>query len=165
MEQPGSGSITTKVCTKGKKSRTVMQAGGRETINIFDGVQAYMYIPSQNMAIVVPVGQVTEQVPEVGDYKKDCEYLGQEALDGKKCGVYNCTKGGVPVKMWVDESMDFPVKMETRGMTAYYKNVVVDAPLDDSLFSLPAGVKTQDISAMMQGLKGITGEGKGDSKE
>ncbi|MBM3249875.1 MAG: hypothetical protein FJZ09_03385 [Candidatus Omnitrophica bacterium] len=157
METPVMGSTATKVYTKGKKSRMVMQTGGIETITIFDGVQAYMYMPAQNMAVTVPAGEAAGQVPEVGDYKKDCEYLGQEACDGKNCGVYNCSKGAVPVKMWMDESVDFPVKLETGGATVHYKNLVVNAPLDDSLFVLPAGVRQQDISGMMQGLQGAGG--------
>ena len=162
VQQAGVGQgMTTKVYTKGKKSRMEMQAAGMQSISLFDGVQAYMYIPSQNMAIAVPMQQAASQVPMIEDYQKDCQSLGDETVDGKYCGVYNCAKGGSPVKMWIDKSMDFPVKTETRGMTAYYKNVVFDAPMDDSMFSLPAGVKPQDMSTMMQGM---TGAGAGQSQ-
>jgi outer membrane lipoprotein-sorting protein len=163
IEQPGMGSVTTKVYTKGGKSRMEMQAGGMQSINIYDGVQAYMYIPSQNMAMVVPVQQAKAQLPAMTDYEKDCVYLGDETVDGKSCGIYNCAKGGLPVKMWIDKSMDFPVMTETRGMRSHYKNVSVDIPLDDSLFSLPAGVKAQDMSGMMKSMQGMTGNAEGES--
>jgi outer membrane lipoprotein-sorting protein len=165
MEQPGMGSVTTKVYTKGTKSRMEMQTGGMQSINIFDGVQAYMYIPSQNMAMVVPIQQAKAQLPEIADYQKDCEYLGDETVDGKYCGVYNCAKGGQPMKMWIDKSMDFPVMTEARGMRMHYKNVSVDMPLDDSLFALPAGVKPQDLSTMMQGMQGMTATTQGDQAQ
>jgi len=153
LDQPGMGSVTTKVLTKGNKSRMEMQAGGIQSISLFDGVTAYMYIPSQNMAMVVPIQQAKSQVPEIADYKKDCEYLGDETVDGTSCGVYNCSKGGQPAKMWIDKTLEFPVMTETRGMRAHYKNVQVNVPLDDSLFSLPAGVKPQDMSGLMQGIQ------------
>ncbi|MCX5707324.1 MAG: DUF4412 domain-containing protein [Candidatus Omnitrophica bacterium] len=164
LEQPGMSSISTKVYTKGNKSRMEMQAGGMQTINLFDGVQAYMYIPSQNMAMVIPVQQARAQVPEIRDYQKDCEYLGDERVDSKTCGVYNCAKGGQPVKMWIDRTIDFPVMTEVSGMRAHYKNVVVDIPLDDKLFNLPAGVKPQDMSSMMQGMQGLTGMNQNSSR-
>jgi len=161
MQQSGMGQgVTTKVYTKGKKSRMEMQAGGMQSMTIFDGVQAYMYIPSQNMAMAVPMQQAKSQVPMIEDYQKDCQYLGDETVDGKYCGIYNCAKGGSPVKMWIDKALDFPVKTESQGTTAYYKNVVFDAPIDDSMFSLPAGVKPQDMATMMQGLQGMTGSGQ-----
>lgn len=156
MQQPGmSQGITTKVYTKGKKSRMEMQAGGTQSMTIFDGVQAYMYIPSQNMAVAVPMQAARSQVPMIEDYQKDCQYLGDETVDGKYCGVYNCAKGASPVKMWIDKAMDFPAKTESQGATAYYKNVVFDAPIEDGMFSLPAGVKPQDMATMMQGMQGM----------
>lgn len=156
MQQPGMGQgMTTKVYTKGKKSRMEMQAGGMQSMTIFDGVQAYMYVPSQNMAVAVPMQAARSQVPMIEDYQKDCQYLGDETVDGKYCGVYNCAKGASPVKMWIDKAIDFPVKTEAQGATAYYKNVVFDAPIDDSMFTLPAGVKPQDMATMMQGMQGM----------
>jgi len=162
LEQPGAGSTSVKVYTKGKKSRMEMQAGGMQTINLFDGVQAYMYIPSQNTAMVVPIQQAKDQIPEIADYQTDCEYLGDEVVDGKSCGVYNCAKGGQPVKMWIDKELDFPILTETRGMRAHYRNVSVNMPLDDSLFVLPEGVIPQDMSGLMKGMQGSTGMPTGD---
>ena len=160
MQNSGMGQgITTKVYTKGKKSRMEMQVGGMQSISLFDGVQAYIYIPSQNMAMPVPMQQAVSQVPTIENYEFDCQYLGDETVDGKYCGIYNCVKGGSPVKMWIDKSVDFPVKTETQGMTAVYKNVVFDAPLDDSLFSIPAGVKSQDS------MQGMIGAGAGQSQQ
>ena len=154
MEQGSIGSVTTKVYVKGNRSRMEMQAGGMQTINLFDGTQAYMYIPSQNMAMVVPIQAAKAQLPVIGDYSKNCDNLGEEMVDGRSCSVYNCAKGGQPVKMWIDKELDFPLKTITGGATVYYKNIEVNVPLDDSLFVLPEGVKAQDMSTMMQGLGG-----------
>ena len=166
IQQAGIGQeVTTRVYTKGKKSRMEMQVSGMKSISLFDGAQAYTYIPSQNMAMAVPMQQMASQVPTIENYQEDCQYLGDETVDGKYCGVYNCAKGTSPIKMWIDKAVDFLVKTESRGTTAYYKNVVFDVPLDDSMFSLPAGVKPQDMSTMMQGMQGMTDMGAEQSQQ
>jgi len=152
-EQPGMGNPSGKVYIKGTKSRIEMDQAGNKSVTLFDGEKAFMYLPAQNMAIMIPVDQVKQQVPEVRDYKADCQLLGEESIDGRPCGIYQCSKGGAPVKMWIDKTIDFPLKTVASGMTMSCKNIVVNAPLDDSLFELPAGIKVQDMSAMMQGLQ------------
>ena len=59
--------------------------------------------------------------------------------------------------MWIPANLDFPLKVVSGATTTYYKNVNVNVDLDDSLFSLPQGVQYQDVSGLMQGLKGFKG--------
>ena len=74
-------------------------------------------------------------------------------------GSLNMLQAAAEIAAESSTGTNFPVKTETQGMVAYYKNVVFDAALDDSMFSLPAGVKPQDMSTMMQGIQGMTGAG------
>jgi outer membrane lipoprotein-sorting protein len=152
----GMGSITTKVYTKGLMSRMVTQMGPIQAITVFDGTNAYMYIPSQNTAMTIPIEQAKAKLPQIGDYDANCEKLAEEAVDGKPCTVYNCSRGGEPIKMWIDKTIDFPLKTQTAQATAYFKNIIFDQPLDDSLFSLPQGVQFQ---SMPQGLPGGAQQG------
>jgi hypothetical protein len=67
--------------------------------------------------------------------------------------------------MWIDKSIDFPIKTQTAQMTARFKNIIFDQPLDDSLFVLPEGVNPTDTSGMMPGMQGSTGIPTGNSDQ
>jgi len=151
---PANGNFSSLQCDmKGNKSRIELNASGMQTVTIVNGQNAYMYMPSQNIAMTMGLSQAKGQVPEIGDYRKDCEYINNEQIDGETCGVYRCSKGGQSTTMWIPQNLDFPLKVVSGATTTYYKNVNVNVDLDDSLFSLPQGVQYQDIGGLMQGVK------------
>ena len=157
VESPQIGRSEGRLFMKGDKSRIELNASGIQTVTIVNDQNAYMYMPAQNVAMTMALSQAKGQVPEITDYKKDCEYINDEQVDGEQCGVYRCSKGGQSTTMWIPANLDFPLKVVSGATTTYYKNVNVNVDLDDSLFSLPQGVQYQDVSGLMQGLKGFKG--------
>ena len=155
IDSPMTGKMTGKMFIKGEKSRVEMEAQGTKTINIIEGDKAYSYMPDQNIAMVLPLAQAKEQVPMVKDYKTDCQRLGEETIDGRICGIYDCVEDGNKAKLWVAQDLDFPVKIEAAGATTTYRNINIGVALEDSLFVLPAGVEVQDISQMIPNMAGM----------
>ena len=143
-----------KLYMKGDKSRIELNTSGMDTVTIISEGNAYLYMPSQNMAMKMPVTQAKEQVPSVEDYKNNCEFMGEEQVDSESCGVYRCFKNGQSMTMWVSNKLEFPLKIISSGATTYYKNVNTNMPLSDGLFSLPQGVQFQDMGSLMQGFGG-----------
>ena len=78
------------------------------------------------------------------DYRDRCQQLvGSEAVDGRECDIYMCPmpKDEGFVKVWAAKDIGFPIKSSMGGFTAYYKNIKIDEPIDDSLFVLPLDIK------------------------
>lgn len=155
IEHPQTGRTEGKLYMKGDMSRAELSVMGQDTVTIMDGNKAYSYAPEQGFAISISISQAKEQVPDVKDYETDCQGFGSELIDGRDCGVYQCMKGQSAVKIWVAKDIDFPVKVYAAGATTYYKNIKLNAAIDDSLFALPEGIKVQDMSQMMQGAAGM----------
>ncbi len=158
-DSSATGKAEGKLFIKGDKSRIEMNVSGMNTITIVSAQNAYMYIPAQNMAMKMDVSGAKGQVPSVGDYKNDCQYIGEDQVDGQPCGIYRCSKGGKPVTMWVMKDLDFPLKVESPGSTTHYSNIEINADLEDGLFSLPEGVQFQDVSGIMPSLQGLSNQG------
>lgn len=150
IDHPKAGRTEGKLYMKGEKSRIEFSPQGQKMVSIIDGDNAYTYSPGEDFAVAIPIGQAKAQVPEIKDYKTDCQQLGDEIIDGKDCGIYQCMEGDNVIKVWVSKDIDFPLKVIAGGATTYYKNAIIDAAIDDSLFALPAGMKVQDMSQMMQ---------------
>lgn len=155
VESAQMGRSSGKLFMKGDKSRIELKASGMDTITITNDQNAYMYMPGQNVAMKMALSQAKSQVPDVEDYKKSCEYMGEEQIDGKPCGIYKCAKGGGATTVWVSQDFEFPLKVSGSGTTTYYKNIETNVPLDDELFILPQGVQYQDMSNLMEGFKGL----------
>jgi outer membrane lipoprotein-sorting protein len=76
------------------------------------------------------------------------EALGSKDIDGVDCDGYKVVQGDVATTVWLNEKTGDLVQVEHRyasspGMNTIMKNIKLDVPLEDSLFSLtpPAGYK------------------------
>lgn len=149
----GGTSMSMKILVKGNKFRMEGVMQGIQSITIFDGKSAFMYMPKQNMAMPVPLSQEDlNMMPSTWDISSQCSYLGSENVDGIPCKTYNCGKA----KVWASQENDFPVKVISQGVEIRYSNLKQNNSLDDSLFILPAGVNIMDMGNAMQGLyKGL----------
>lgn len=155
IESPEMGKAQGKLFVKGKKVRMETNSGGATSVSmitLYDGQKAYVYFPSQNMAMISSASDVQAQMPmPKDDAEFDKKIVGQEVIDGKLCDIYQLQdrKGGA-YKVWIARDLDFPLKSEAGGMKTYYKNVQVNVALEDSIFELPKGVQIQDMAGLTQ---------------
>jgi outer membrane lipoprotein-sorting protein len=154
MEGSGMGVTRGKLFIKGDKVRMetdMPDETGGSTISLFNGEKAYIYFPSQNMAMGISTSQAKEQMPIPKDYKEIYKTSGEETIDGRLCDIYEYRdpKGQV-CKIWVARDIEFPVQSIVGGLKTYYKNIRTNITLDDTLFSLPSGVKIQDMNELIQ---------------
>jgi hypothetical protein len=120
-----------------------------------------------------------DMVAESARQRKSAKKLGSETVEGKPCDIYayqstvtfmdNAVTSNVKEWIWAKES--FPIKNQTNTpkhtmkivfMTtevpasqseSVVKDLVLDKPVDESLFTLPAGIKveTMEMPAAMSG--------------
>ena len=74
--------------------------------------------------------------------------LGSKEIDGTECGGYQVTQGDMTTTVWLHTKTGDLIQIEFKyasapGMNTIMKNIQLDIPLEDSLFSLtpPAGYK------------------------
>ena len=166
MNAPGF-SNTSKLWSSKDKMRVENTFEGKKMITIVDGDITYMYNPEENVAMKfsgknLPTGM--EGKPEnPADYqdnmvKDSIKSLETVVYEGVKCRVITFVdkEDGATAKMWLREDYGLPMKQEIvskkgEKMTIEYKNMKIGAQSID-LFKLPAGVKIQDMNAMMQNM-------------
>lgn len=166
MTAPGF-SNTSKLWSSKDKMRVENAFEGKKVITIVDGDITYMYNPDENTAIKfsgkdLPTGM--EGKPEnPADFqdnmvKDSLKALETVVYEGVKCRVITFIdkEDGATAKMWLREDYGLPMKQEViskkgEKMTIEYKNMKIGAQSAD-LFKLPAGVKIQDMNAMMQNM-------------
>jgi len=166
MTAPGFAN-TSKLWSNKDKMRVENSFEGKKMITIVDGDLTYMYNPDENTAMKfsgknLPAGM--EGKPEnPADYqdnavKDSIKSLETVVYEGVKCRVITFIdkEDGATAKMWLREDYGLPMKQEIiskkgEKMTIEYKNMKIGAQSAD-LFKLPAGVKIQDMNAMMQNM-------------
>lgn len=158
MEISSQGTSQGKMYLKKDKFRFERQIPAKQDtriITIVNENNVYLYYPSKNMAVVIPVYQAKQQMPVDlnTDFKKKFKYIGEEMVDGKLCDVYLDDKESLLTKFWVAKDLDFPIKVSNSKMTIHYKNINKNATLNDDLFSLPPGVAVQDMQPMVQNMQ------------
>lgn len=179
MNVPGQEAIHSKFfmkdfmsATKNMRMEMNMPAssGGGQAIMILNQGKIYMYYPAQGIAMTMsaPNQQMQQQIPKLPQEYAGAvmKIVGQETVDGRLCDVYSITMPkGENFKTWVAKDISFPVKVQANSFTAYYRNIVLDPVLSDSLFQLPAGVKVQDMDNMMKQAQGMMEKYKGMIKQ
>ncbi|MFH1198851.1 MAG: DUF4412 domain-containing protein [Candidatus Omnitrophota bacterium] len=158
--------MTMKMYFKGDKTRMEMDMPGQGKITeILKDNKAYMYMPSQGIAVSMPLDDfknkmVTPTIPAGVDVK----IVGEETIDGRLCAVYQYTYEGKACKAWVDKERKIVLKAQVSQATMYFKNVVINGDMNDSLFEFPAGVQVQDLSGMMKQMQGMMDKYKAQAK-
>lgn len=154
--------VSSKVYIRGKDARVETNMFGKKTIMyIIDSKDAYMYYPDINAITTVPLKP--KDMPQDNlDFlnKPGIKLVGKETVDAKECDVYQYVdEKQHDVKIWVDKSIDFPVKMligsEKGDIEIAYKNIKLNQPLDNNLFVIPSNANSIDINKMMEGFKGM----------
>ena len=164
MTAPGFSS-TSKMWIAKDKMKMENTFEGKKMITIVDGDTTYMYDPGSQTAMKFTSkdmpGEMGNKIENPSDYDKNMvkdslKFIENVVYEGVKCRVvmYTEKEEGTTAKMWLREDYGLPMKQEITSkkgekMTIEYKNMKIGAPSADN-FKLPAGVKIQDVGAMMQ---------------
>ena len=152
MNAPGMPEVTMEMWIKENKMRAEMTELGETIVMLMDydeGV-AYMYMPDENMAMVIPLTEMPESAIEEAQSIPDYDYtvIRTETLDGKECLVVEYTVEQETAKMWIWKEHGFPIRIEvtTAEGTAIIEFKNIDfGDIDDSMFELPAGVDIMEF--------------------
>jgi hypothetical protein len=155
---PGQATVTTKMWTEGKKMRMEMVSGQKSMVYLVDTdkQEAYMYFPSDNMAMKIDLDTAQETVGESPAEQSGSitnanpVIVGDEILDGKSCLVAEYAAPTGTVKMWIWKDYGLSIKTEAQTadgkMTTELKNIDF-SDIDDTMFELPAGVQITQTPA------------------
>ena len=78
-----------------------------------------------------------------------CKKIGEEPVSGRACEHWEITdKNGKVFNVWVDEKLDFPIKMVSPDATILLTNIKEGEP-DPSLFQIPADFHKMEMPGMM----------------
>ena len=151
---------------KDKKIRAEYK-GQLDFVLISNGEKMYLYYPSSNSAMMLPVSnpqaQPSQDTLESLDYKNipGLKSVGEETIEGHACEVYEYEKNGNATKMWVAKDLQFPIKIQTaaegRDVVILNRNVKKNVSLSDSVFELPSGAQVADMGNMMDMMKSMKG--------
>jgi outer membrane lipoprotein-sorting protein len=134
---------------KNNKMKMEMTAEGQTSIMIINGEteEAFMYMPTENMAVRVPFDtseeELIEQPTDFLDYDESLLDMGESVVyNGIECQKITVT-GENPITMWVHKELGIPIRVEMPfdgGVMAWeYQNISTD-PIPDEVFELPEGV-------------------------
>ncbi len=134
---------------KNTKMKMEMTVEGMTSITIINGEteEAFMYMPSENMAVRVPFDtseeQLVEQPSDFLDYDESLLEMGESVVyNGIECQKITVT-GDSPITMWVHKELGIPIRVEMSmngdTMAWEYQNISTD-PIPDEVFELPDGV-------------------------
>ena len=149
------------VTIKDKKVRAESSFQQLTAVMIKNETGYYSYIPKEKTATKIPNQlQPRNIIDDLPDFKGFLEKVGgkktsSETVDGEVCDVYDFKDpiNQENAKAWLSQTKNFPLKIEIKtpeGTTRIeFRNVKIDAPIDDALFTIPADVNIVDMSAAM----------------
>ena len=150
--------MAAKVWFKGTMMKAEATASGVQAItylNLTDKT-AIAYVPSQNMATRISLGQVPlslDQTDLSSLLKYNPDMLGTETLDGKLCTVisYSSDESGTS-KMWIWQEKGLPLRIEQNSpehkMVITFNNYDF-SDIPDSEFALPPNVQIIDMNSLL----------------
>jgi len=159
--------VTGKIFVGSGHMRMNMSAGGHESAIISDFatktvdilmIEPKMYMqhqagmgsrhgvvnnPAEDMKPFDPNNPCANQ-PDV-----TCKKIGMETVSGRTCDHWEITdKNGRVSNVWIDQKLNFPIKMVSGETTIVLSNIKEGQP-DAALFQVPADFKKLDMRGMM----------------
>jgi hypothetical protein len=148
---------------------------GQGMVQIFDHANGKILMLSINskQATLATTGAGRQTTSDwIGAIKsietKNAQSLGEKEIDGVKAKGFLVKKEGSQFTFWADADTGAPITIEVevpmagKFMKVVMRDFVLDATLDDALFSLdpPQGftVRNVDVSKQMEALSKVTGE-------
>lgn len=146
------GAVVREMSIKIKDDKMRMEANlpQGKLVTIIDAMTAYQYMPAENKAYKM-IAKGPTNIKNLSDYKgylqnMNARVVGSESVGGYDCDIYEFMDPGAKVKAkaWVWRAKNFPVKYELDiaggPVTTMMKNVKINVEIDDSEFTIPAGV-------------------------
>ena len=163
----GGKSVDSKVKLKDTQFRMESVIDGMPTITVRNNDGIFSYIPSQNMAVKLPdvaIDNATQPTENYMSYlhSNNASLLRSETVNGYFCDVYEFMDPQTSQKTtaWIWKEKDFPVKFilnTPQGEVASeMTNIIFNAAIDPTAFTLPAEAKIVPMSQIMQAGSGST---------
>ncbi len=130
-----------KIFVKGDKVRQETSEEDETQVMIIrpDKKVTWLIQPEEKAYMEMPYQSTDKTFEEwTADKEKNAKFLGEESVSGMPCKKYEIIEEGEKTSFWISKQFPFPIKVEDSEVTMEYKNIKL-APLDDSLFELPAG--------------------------
>lgn len=162
MRVPQTAAVHANVWVKDELFKMEMTFNGHTTIMIRNPEGVFSYLPSEGLAMRLPTLERAQRPPEgLDDYQAylhnlQARLVRTETIRGMLCDVYvfNDPKDGASTTVWAwREHTFFPVRFEIarpgqEGVTTIELTNIKFGPLDDSVFTLPAGVRLMDMGSL-----------------
>lgn len=159
MEVTGDIKGTYDIYTKGKNLKVNMDAmtQGQKTVSDLysDGQMIYMVTKFNEKTIGFKIDpkkfkEENEQKKEFNPLKfregcKDCEKVGEEEVNGKKCIIYQ-DKNGIKYSVYNEQ---IPLKIVMPKTTMVVKSLDIDAKFSDDIFTVPKDIEYVDMGSML----------------
>jgi outer membrane lipoprotein-sorting protein len=158
VTQTDQPTMESKMWVEGTDMRWEGNVEGQDIVYILNTAQetAYIYMPSQNMAMEQSFAEVSGEVGESpaeeaeGIPEQNPDVLGIEVWDGKTCLLVKSTSDqGDVTKWWLWTEYGIPIKTE---ITSHTGEIIVTelhnievGDIAGSMFELPAGVQIMEI--------------------
>ncbi len=130
-----------KIFIKGEKIRQETVDDDETQIMIIrpDKKVTWMITPDEKTYMEMPYQSTDKTFEEwTTEKEKNAKFLGEETVSSMPCKKFEIIEDGEKTVLWISKQFPFPVRIEDPEMVMEYKNIKV-APVDDSLFELPAG--------------------------
>ncbi len=145
----------TSIKIKDDKMRMEVNMPQGKLITIIDGNIAYQYFPSENKAYKM-MTKGPSNIRNLSDYRGylqtlNARVMGSESVGDYDCDIYEFIDPGTNVKAraWVWRAKNFPVRYEldlaAGTVTTMMRNVKINPKIDDSEFTIPAGVEIMEM--------------------
>lgn len=120
------------------------ESGGQTMI--MTAQRSYIQMPAGMAPVTAPPArEVDAENPCAAEDITECVSLGSEEVNGYDARGWQFVSEGESVTAWVSTELDFPVRIETNGVTVNFSELSLD-PIDAALFQIPEGFQP------MQGL-------------
>ncbi len=154
MIESGTTGVTTHVWNDGKghtRSECIV-AGGQKSVSIIDAEKRMVYAINDQMKAITQM-PMTSPPPGEADSTIQWQSIGSKVIDGHPCQGKRGNSSGSVIELWTGDDTGCTVLLTSNGRVM--QKLKSWAPLNpnSSLFSLPAGYKTVDMSAMMKGMQ------------
>ncbi|MZP31392.1 DUF4412 domain-containing protein [Heliobacterium undosum] len=153
-----------KMWQKEPKFKMEFTDGAEKGIMLMDQAQkvAYMYLPSENMAMKIDMTQAESKAKKSpleydDELTDDSKYkvLGDETIRGEDCKVIEVQEKDGTAKLWLSKKSGLPLRAEAKSATETSTVDFLDYKTDniaDSEFELPSGVQVMDMNQITAGM-------------
>jgi hypothetical protein len=153
MHHQGQAQKPSKVYVKGEKRRqeTSLEGQGKQIMIIRpDKKVVWILMPEDRMYMETSYQETEEEMASMQwtqAKQSRAKYLGEEKVSGYTCRKYEVSHQEDKSYVWVSETLESVLKMESEDGTMQYKNIE-QKHMADSLFEIPSGYQKMGYPMM-----------------